>query len=251
MTDWFVTRGNESPAHARVFCFAHAGGDARAFLDWQPGLGTDAELVAVRAGGLRREAPLPSIDEFADGAATAISAAARGDDRPIYLFGHSLGALIAFEVARRLADLPTLRHLVASGCSAPPLMPSKRLVEVAKLEGKALAEAIGFLGGLPPEVLADEDLRDLLLPRLVADMRMAVTYRFRQAPPLTIGISLINGRDDPHVGIAVLRAWADVCSTPPAYHWADGGHFYFERQPAAVIGLLRHVIRADQHVELI
>jgi surfactin synthase thioesterase subunit len=235
-----------------VFCFAHAGGDAGAFLDWQPRLGADAELVAVRAaGGPHRGGTAPSIDEFADGAAAAISAAARDDDRPIYLFGHSLGALIAFEVARRLADLPALRRLVASGCSAPPLMPSKRLMEVAKLEGKALAEAIGFLGGLPLEVLADEELRDLLLPRLMADMRMAVGYRFRPAPPLTVGISLINGRDDPHVGIGVLRAWADVCSTPPAYHWADGGHFYFERQPAAVVEVLRDAVRADQHVELI
>ena len=252
---WFVSRGTGSPPAPRVFCFPHAGGNPRTFLTWQPELGADAELVAVCPPGRGHRAMerLPAIDELIDGAAAAISAtvAADGDGRPIYLFGHSLGGLIAFEVARRLRGLPALRHLVASGISAPSLLPSQRIRELAALEGKAFAEALGFFGGLPPEILADEDLLDLLLPGLIADFRMAVGYRYRPAAPLAVAVSLITGRDDPHVGPAQLRPWRKECQCPPTYHWADGGHFYFDTQPSAVIDLLRDLVRADEHVELI
>src|SRR6185312_16125229 len=165
--------------------------------------------------------------EYVDGAAAAIRAAA--DGRPMYLFGHSLGALVAFEVARQLADLPDLRHLVASGCSAPELLPSKRLRAIAELEGREFAEAICFFGGLTPEVAADEDVRALLLPGLTADFRMAVGYEYRPAAQLTVPLSLINGRQDPHIGPAQLVPWRHE-SAAPVHHWADGGHFYFEQQ---------------------
>jgi surfactin synthase thioesterase subunit len=252
MSEWFLSRGVESTSAARVFCFAYAGGNPRLFLNWQSHL-ADAEIVAVCPPGRGHRATerLPSIDELIDGAATAISAATEDDDRPIYLFGHSLGGLIAFEVARRLRDLPALRHLVASGVSAPSLLPSQRVRELARLEGKAFAEALRFFGGLPPEIFAEEDVLELLLPGLIADFRMAVGYQYRPAAPLDVNVSLITGRDDPHVGPAQLRPWRDECQSPPAYHWADGGHFYFATQPAAVIDLLRAVVQADQHFELI
>jgi surfactin synthase thioesterase subunit len=249
---WFVTEPVPA-APARVFCFPHAGGTLRTFLGWQAGLGTDAEILAVCRPGRehRAQEPAPTIEEYVDGATTAVRAAAEADPRPIYLFGHSLGALVAFEVARRLGGLPGLRHLIASGCSAPSLLPSRRVLEIAGLTGKAFAEAIGFFGGLPPEVIADEELQEVLLPGLIADFRMAVGYRYRPADPLTVDISLINGRDDPHVGPAQLEPWRNEVRRAPAYHWADGGHFYFEEHPEAVIDLLRTLVRADQHVELI
>jgi surfactin synthase thioesterase subunit len=250
--DWFVSRSVESPWAARIFCFPHAGGGTRTFLDWQTGLGTDAQILAVCRPGREHRARerSPSIEEFIDGAAAAIRAVS-DDGRPIYLFGHSLGALVAFEVARQLADLPALRHLIASGCSAPSLLPSQRVRKIAELEGQAFAEAIGFFGGLPPEVIADAELRDLLLPGLTADFRMAVGYNYQPAAPLSVNVSLINGKQDPHVGTAQLEAWRNEVREAPAYHWADGGHFYFEQHPTAVIDLLRTLVRADQHVELI
>src|SRR4051812_19842563 len=148
---WFVSRETGTPAGARVFCFPHAGGNLRTFLGWQAGLGADAEILAVCRPGRehRADEPAPTIEEYVDGATAAIRAACEHDDRPVYLFGHSLGALVAFEVTRRLAGLLSLRHLVASGCSAPSLLPSRRGRDIAKLEGRAFAEAVGFFGGVP------------------------------------------------------------------------------------------------------
>jgi surfactin synthase thioesterase subunit len=157
------------------------------------------------------------------------------------LFGHSLGALVAFEVARRLRDAPGLRHLVASGASAPALMPSARVVRAARLQGREFAEAVGAFGGLPPEIVAAEELHDLLLPGVQADFRLVAGYRYRPAAPLPVGVTVINGLDDDHVTPERLAGWADESATPLRRHWAPGGHFYLRDQPAAVVDILRQV----------
>lgn len=251
-SDWFLSRG-AAPAGARVFCFPYAGGNPRLFLDWQADLAADAEVVAICPPGLgpRAMEPRPTLDELIEGAAGAVRAALEDDCRPAYLFGHSLGGLVAFEVARRLREQPALRHLVASGVSAPSLLPSPRVRELATLEGKEFAEALRFFGGIPPEVFAEQDVLELLLPGLVADFRMAAQYRYRPAAPLALSVSLVAGRDDPHVGPVQLGPWRDECTTPPECHWAEGDHFYLVQRPSAVTGLLRAIVRADQHVELI
>jgi surfactin synthase thioesterase subunit len=252
--DWFLGGGGAAPWSApRIFCFPHAGGSPRAFLDWQDDLGEDAEILAIcRPGREHRAAePPPTIEELIGGAAAAITAVTEPDGRPFYLFGHSLGALVAFEVCRLLSGSAAPRHFVASGCSAPSLLPSQRVKEIAKLTGKQFAEAIGFFGGLPAEVIADEEMRDLLLPGIIADFRMAVRYRYQVGPRLGVPATLVVGRDDPHVKRAQIEPWSDEFTWPPDCHWVDGGHFYFEPQPAAAVDILRSLVRADQHVELI
>jgi len=253
MNDWFITKGGADPGSARIFCFPHAGGSPRAFLDWQAGLAGEAEVVAVcRPGREHRSAePAPAIGEYIAGAAAAISAVSAADCRPCYLFGHSLGALVAFEVCRELAaqDLPN--HFIASGCSAPCLLPSQRVKNIAKLDGAEFAEAIGFFGGLSAEILADAEMRDLLLPGVIADFRLAVGYRYRSAAPLDVPATLVVGRDDPHVREAQLQPWAREFTCPPDQRLTEGGHFYFDKDPAVITGVLAGIVQADQHVELI
>jgi surfactin synthase thioesterase subunit len=250
---WFLTAGAELPWAPRVFCFPYAGGSPRVFLDWQDRLGEEAEILAVcRPGREHRAAePAPTIAELIDGAAAAITELAGSDGRPCFLFGHSLGALVAFEVCRRLPAAIAPRHFVASGCAAPSLLPSERVRRIATLTGQEFAEAIGFFGGLPAEVIADHDMRDLLLPGVIADFRIAVGYRYRPGPPLDVPATLVVGRDDPHVQQAQVEPWNQEFAASPDRCWVDGGHFYFESDPDAAAGILRRLVQADQHVELI
>lgn len=251
---WFVSRPGFDPSVARIYCFPHAGGSPRAFLDWQTGLAGDGEVVAICRPGREHRAtePAPTIGEFIDGAAAAIAAAA-ADNRPFYLFGHSLGALIGFEVCRKLvaAGEAAPHHFVASGCSAPSLLPSERVKNIAKLSGKEFAEAIGFFGGLSGDVIADEEMRDLLLPGVIADFHMAVGYRYQPGSPLPMPATVVVGRDDPHVREAQVEPWGMEFTEPVDQRWVDGGHFYFESRPATIIEILAEIVRADQHVELI
>lgn len=251
--DWFVSAASDRQVSPRVFCFPHAGGSPRAFLDWQAGLGGDAEIVGVcRPGREHRAAePAPTITELIDGAAVAIAAVTAADGRPCYLFGHSLGALVAFEVCRRLSGPATPRHFVASGCSAPSLLPSQRVRQIATLTGAEFARAIAFFGGLDPEVIADAEVRDLLLPGLIADFRMAVGYSYRAGPPLAVPATVVVGCDDPHVGKDQAAPWDREFTWPPEHRWLDGGHFYFDPDPGGLTGILRSLVLADEHVELI
>jgi surfactin synthase thioesterase subunit len=256
---WFLSHEIDSSV-PHIFCFHHAGGSPRTFLGWQPDLDGSAQIVPICMPGrdYRADEPVPeSIAELADGAAAAIAEAA--GEQPFYLFGHSLGALVAFEVARRLRDMDNLRHLVASGSNAPARAPSARTVQIARLEGREFAEAMSYFGGIPPEAVADDDLRRLLLPGLQADFQLSAEYRYRSAAPLTIGISLINGVDDPHVKAAGLEPWSRESTSPPDHYWVDGGHFYFMNRCAAVTDVLLPLVRgsedlatpAGHHVELI
>ncbi|MCX5381116.1 thioesterase II family protein [Streptomyces sp. NBC_00091] len=261
---WFLTSETAAaPAPAaRVYCFPHAGGNPRTFLGWQPGMDPDAQILAVcppgRGPRFREPAPA-SLAELADGSAIAI-ARATTDDRPFLLFGHSFGAALAFEVARRLDGVRGFAGLVVSGCSAPSLLPTPRVVEAARLEGRAFTEAVGFFGGLPPEVMEDETMQELLLPHLKADFRMVAGYRYRPGAPLAVPVTLLNGTEDPHISAPALEAWSRECAAEPDRHWADGGHFYFEDRPDAVTSVLRPLARdaaagatrnGDQYVELI
>jgi surfactin synthase thioesterase subunit len=252
-TDWFVGRNGEAdPWSPRIFCFPRAGGSPRTFAGWQAGL-VDAEVLAIcRPGREHRAAePAPTIEELIDGATTAITAVTQADGRPFYLFGHSLGALVAFEVCRRLPESASPRHFVASGCSAPSLLPSPRVKQIANLTGRDFAEAIGFFGGLPAEVIADEDMRELLLPAVVADFHLAVGYRYRPGTRLPVPATLVVGREDPHVKAEQIGPWDDEFTRPPDRCLVDGGHFYFEPSPEAAVSLLRRLVQADQHVEVI
>ncbi|MER5841975.1 alpha/beta fold hydrolase [Streptomyces prasinus] len=201
--------------------------------------------------------------ELADGSAAAIAGAA---DRPFVLFGHGFGAVPAFEVARRVGGLPDFRHLVASGCSAPALLPTRRVVKTARLEGRAFTEAVDFFDGLPPEAVADEALQELPLPHLRSDFRLVAGYAYRPAPPLTVPVTLVNGTDDPHVkeaGLGLWAAgfglWARECSGEPTRRWVEGGHLHFDGRPGAATDVLRAVIRSEdgaksfggKHVEVI
>ncbi len=251
--DWFVSSGSPSAWAPRIFCFPHAGGSPRVFLDWQPSLGEDAEIVAIcRPGKEHRAAePAPTMDEFVDGATAAITALTEADNRPFYLFGHSMGAPVAFEVCRRLAGSEGLLHYIGSGCSAPALLPSQRVRDIAKLSGAEFAAALAFFGGLPPEVIADGDVRDLLLPGLTADFNIAVGYRYQARPPIAVPATIVVGRGDPHVKQPQVDPWAREFAAPPQLHWVDGGHFYFDPKPTAIVDILRALIAGDQHVELI
>ncbi|MEU8588240.1 alpha/beta fold hydrolase [Streptomyces sp. NPDC048664] len=249
-------------ADALLFCFAHAGGNPRTYLRWQDALGRDGRVLAVCPPGRGhrfREPALSTVAELADGAADAVEATAARQGLPFLLFGHSFGAALAFEVARRIDGVPGFAGLVVSGCAAPSLLPTPRVVEAAGLTGRAFTEAVAFFGGLPPEVAEDETVQEFLLPHLKADFRMVAGYRYRPAAPLGVPVTLVNGTGDPHVTPESVEPWGRECAQAPVRHWVDGGHFYFEDRPADAIGVLRPLLRAaaasaqagDEYVELI
>lgn len=238
---WFLVHPLPMAA-ARLFCFPFAGGSAAQFMAWRSVLGDDIEVRAVEMPGRGRrigEWPRTDMAALVDEIATAILPLL---DRPAFFLGHSLGGLIAFEVARRLRH-PAIRHLFASACSAPAHLPTPRVRALAALDGQAFTDGVRGYGGLPEEILEDEDLLAIFMPIIKADFSMIGRYAYRRAAPLGVPISLLHSPDDAHVPVELLTAWQDETAHPVTRHPFEGGHFFITDTPDRVAGLVGEVMR--------
>lgn len=240
---WFLTHPRPKGV-ARLFCFPFAGGSAALFMGWSAVLGDSIEVRAVELpghGSRIGEPPRSDLAALADDIAGAIQPLL---DRPAFFLGHSLGAVIAFEVVRRLRH-PSIRHLFASACSAPVHLPTPQVRALSALDGAAFAEGVRGYGGLPEEILEDEELRAIFIPLIKADFTMIQRYAYRRAPPLGIPIMLLHAPDDVHVPTDLLAAWQDETVHPVLRHRFEGGHFFIVDQPDRVAGVVGNAIRRD------
>lgn len=233
---WFFRPTPRPQAAVRLFCFPYAGAGAAAFRGWDRALPPDLEVVAVRFPGRESrflEEPFETLEPLVD----AVVEALRGrDDRPFALFGHSLGALVAYETTRRLvaagARLPV--HLFASARVAPHLQdPDGR---VHTMSDDELVGELRARGQTPDEVLDNAELLELLLPAVRADFAIAERYRHRPGPPLPVAITALGGTADPDVPVAAVEAWrvhTEARFTSAIY---PGGHFFLDVHLDAIAG---------------
>lgn len=249
MTRWFCRTGTAAHAKARLFCFPPAGGTAAAFLPWQPLLGSGVELWAVEppGRGLRLAEPPPhNMDDLVGQATDAIAASA---DRPFALFGHSLGALVAFEVARSLrrAGRPGPVSLWVAGAEGP----RTRLIQrrVHDLPDAQLVAVLREYGGTRPEVLDDPEMMELLMPMIRADFALSERYAYRAEEPLDVTVHVLLGDHDPYVDPARAKGWSYETSRPVQRHVFAGGHFFPTAHQAGLTALIAADLAADVGVD--
>jgi surfactin synthase thioesterase subunit len=232
----WVVRGTPRPGAPRLFCFPHGGGSPAEYVRWAGALtGVEVHVLHLPGRGARlAEPPLADLESLVD---AVVDRVALGPGRFAF-FGHSLGALVAYEVTRALRALgrPLPEHLVVSGFPAPPVAePDTAVHELPDAE--LVAEVARRHGGVPPEVLGDPVLRAMVAGPLRADHRVLHGYRWRPSPPLDVPITAYGGRED-RVTEAELRAWADLTTGPTAVRMFPGGHFYLRERPAPVLRAL-------------
>jgi medium-chain acyl-[acyl-carrier-protein] hydrolase len=240
--DWAV-RWRPSPApRIRLFCLPHTGAGAATYRAWAAQVPPDVELVAVRLPGREaryREAPYTNAEELVPAMLAGLTPWL---DRPHAWFGHSLGALLAFEAARRLTAYgnPPLALLV-SGRPAPHLPARQQPVHAAP--AAAVVARLRELSGTPPEVLADPDALAALLPTLRADFAVAETYRYRPGPPLSRPVAVYGGDRDPLADRGQLDAWREHTAAACRVQMYPGGHFYLHRDCPGLIPAITTVLR--------
>lgn len=222
---------------ARLICFPHAGGSANAYRPLANVLKDRVETLTVQYPGRQdryHEAPARQVDELVDGVLNTLKG--RLDDRPLGLFGHSMGATVAFETARRLEYLgrPVTALLLSarSGPSSPRTHASAEQLSAAS--DATLIEELRLLGGSEEEILAFPEVLELALPVLRADYRLLSTYEYHPGRLLTCPITTLVGDSDPRVPAHHMYTWQPETRSTYTPHILPGGHFYLRDQLPAV-----------------
>jgi medium-chain acyl-[acyl-carrier-protein] hydrolase len=210
-----------------MFCFPYAGGGASAYRTWAASLPNDIEVCPVQLPGresrLREkpfERPEPLIQELTDALEPHFAGL------PFVFFGHSMGAMIGFELSRELRrrgkTLPL--HLFVSGRRAAQLPP--RDEPIHELPEPEFIAKLRELNGTPEEVLQHAELMKLLIPVLRADFAVNETYHYTQEEPFDFGISAFGGLGDKEVLRDDLALWKDQTRGRFRLRMLPGDHFF-------------------------
>jgi medium-chain acyl-[acyl-carrier-protein] hydrolase len=206
--DWISAATPRPEARARLFCFSYAGAGTAAYRGWGDAAPEALEVCTIQLPGREnrlRETPVSSLSELVR---TIVQAVQPLTSIPYALFGHSLGAIVAFETARELRRLnaPQPEALFVSASRAPqlpwPHPPVRHLDDVA-----LLTEVHRRYGSVPEVIIADAELRELLTPALRADMSLVETYDYQEEVPFTFPLMVFGGNADHMVSHEALAQW--------------------------------------------
>lgn len=239
---WILRRTPRPDASVRLFCLPFAGGSASAYRDWSDQLPASIEVLPVElpGHGMRLgEPPIPTLLPLIEAMLVGL---APWMDRPYALFGHSMGALIAFEATRllrrRRQPLPVL--LAASGYRAPHLPDPEPSIRA--LDDDALIDRLGRLGGTPPEILQSRELLNLLIPVFRADFSVTETWTSPDDAPLGLPMLILGGLWDPRAPRDMLPEWSSHAASTIKIHLFPGDHFYLRTTPAPVLRTLAEAL---------
>lgn len=250
---WVTSPRQDKEVKLRMFCFPFAGGVSSYFNGWKNKVPIGVDLCPVMLPGrekLIRQPPITDINELCN---LLVNELGSFLNVPYVFFGHSMGALISYELARTLREqsyrLPL--HLFLSAFPAPGVI--ARPDPIHDLDDSAFKEAIASFNGTPREVLEDDALMSVILPYLRADFKMIETYIYRHLTPLPIPFSVYGGDRD-YISRADLLKWKFHTSSSCQMHTFSGGHFYLSDSAAmhkVMDGeLMRLITQVDQHNEL-
>jgi surfactin synthase thioesterase subunit len=241
---WFHVVRRCSAATRRLYCFPYAGGPVTAFQPLGREMRPDVELwVASLPGRGPRllEPPETDLRRIVVPLAEGIAHAGVHD---FVLFGHSMGALLCFEVARELRrrGWASPAAVVVSGARAPQFFGLPDDERTHDLSRPEFIDRLRALEGTPPEVLGSPELMDLLLPALRADFRICETYRYRPEMPLPSPLVVLFGREDDDVRPQHAAGWRSHTNGFCAMQALDGGHFFLERHWSVIGSLLNALL---------
>lgn len=248
MDDTAPRRGSVATSHPappgplQLFCFPYAGGSSRLYADWEAGLPPNVRVRAVEPPGRGRrfrEAPHDRLEPLV---ADLLPELVAERNTPYALFGYSLGALVAFELARTMEQrhgCPPV-HLCVGAFRAPHLR--RTAVPDYNLPEPLFRERLRAFNGTPEAVLADDSLMELMIPILRADLAVADTYRFSADRPLSCPITAFAGSEDEEVDVSSVAQWRRHTSADFSLKVIEGDHFFLHEQQPEMLRRLSEIL---------
>jgi medium-chain acyl-[acyl-carrier-protein] hydrolase len=223
----------------RLFCFPYAGAGTQVYRQWAGVLGERGRVVPVRLPGREARFLEPAYEDLRTLVGDLVTGIAAELDRPYALFGHSMGALIAFELAAAVTDrgLRAPEVLFVSG-HQPPHLPS----DVSAIELGSVASARDTMRGLgtlaPGLADAPDELAELVFATLAADITLCASYELPAPKAVPVDIVALCGSDDPTGNVAAMRSWAGYTTRGFACHVVHGDHFFLHSNVEQVTALV-------------
>lgn len=235
----FCPKPNPS-ARLRLFCVPYAGRGASIFRDWPDLLGDSIEMCALQLPGRESRLRERPFHRMAEAVAEAAKVLGPYLDLPYALFGHSMGAVVCFELSRLLRNQrgSTPLHLFVSARRAPQI-PDRRCLLSSMSDTDFIAEICRRYNGISPEILNDRELMELLLPTLRADVEMLDTYDYRPAPPLDCPIAAFGGQNDRETLPEEMAVWKEQTSVRFETYILPGDHFFLQTATAEITEIVR------------
>jgi medium-chain acyl-[acyl-carrier-protein] hydrolase len=216
-----------------LFCFPYAGGGTEIFRGWGTRLKPSIEPVLIQLPGRGARLREPCIKDMEALAKELAGALYPALDRPFAFFGHSMGALIAFAVTRRLERRGILpKRLFLSCCPAPQLM--RERPNAASMSDSELITYLHALGGTPLEVFDHPELLDIVLPTVRADLEMIDSYELEPGPSLRCPLSLCYGLDDASTPPEIIEPWSVHTAGGSTLRGFAGTHYFINTPPPSL-----------------
>lgn len=240
-----------SAPRLRLICFPFAGGGPAAFRPWAKALPADVELCIVHLPGREGRWREPVLSRASDLIAPIAEALQPLLSVPYVFYGHSLGTLIGFEVARHLDRVHgTVPVHFVGGAHRAPHLPNPH-PEIRHLGNDAfVAEINRRYGGIPQLVLENRELLELMLPALRADFSVYETYAHQDASPLRCPMSMFGGTDDRFVSAAEIAAWQQHTSARFHHTLLPGDHFFIQNHRDRILDTALHGAASPARAEL-
>lgn len=244
---WLITHGveNAERVRMRLFCFHYAGATASIFRSWQAALPEAVEVVAVQLPGREYRLAEPVLTDMGQIVTALGEVLPPLLDKPFVFFGHSMGALLGFDLSRmlRARGLRQPELLIASGRNAPRFKWRDAGIQV--LPDDEFIAAVRDYNGTPAALLAEESLRELWLPRLRADLTISAMYEYVEERPLECSIVVMFGEEDGLVSDVGLQGWLTQATAGVRFFRYPGNHFFLHSAERLVLAQI-HAELEDQ-----
>lgn len=244
LNSWIKCPKQNSQASLRLFCFPYAGARAMVFRPWLASLPPFIELYLLEFPGRGTRMQEESFTRIEPLIEALTAACLPYLNKPFAFFGHSMGALIAFELIRQLQKNYSITplHLFVSGRRAPQLPDSRPPIHA--LPTPEFLRELRHYNGTDEAVLNNAELMELLVPILRADFELLETYVYEESPALDCPIAAFGGLEDNKVNIAQLDAWAELTAKSFSRQMFPGGHFFLHSAQSCLLEHLNQALDA-------